>query len=218
MLAASLARAVTVSPQPAAPGKPLIRPGALPAGEYNDPVLDPPIAFSIATGGVLTWRAALVTRSSLVLANDADGIEISLQHWTGIYPPASPTTGSQPQVVPVPADLVGWLTRHPALHLKGAPKTAGLAGHAARRLVFTVKPDRPVNGGPALGCTAQRDCVLLADTSDNPVAIPHDDTTEITAETGGSRSGLVLTVSIPTENYARDASEVHNLLSTMTAR
>jgi hypothetical protein len=129
--------------------------------------------------------------------------------------PPSTAVDTQPVTAPVPADVIGWLTRHPELRAGAPPESTSLAGHPARRLTFTINPDRRVTSGPAVGCTVPADCVVLAETPDNTVIVPRGGTVSVTA-TDDTASGLILTVMIPDENYAIALASVEPLLDSLT--
>jgi hypothetical protein len=180
------------TPQPSP--TPVATPGPLPPGTYTDRALSPAITFTVPEGPA--WRASLTTPTSLILSSDTPGASISVQQWTRVYPPIT-ASGPAPATSPRPSDVIDWLAHHPALQITGGPRATHLGGQPAHRITFTLSPHRRLPTGPALGCTAAADCLLLADTPDIPVVgYPAYATTVIAPDTAAN--GLVVTVATPT--------------------
>jgi hypothetical protein len=198
-LAALSVVVATFAPAPRTPATPpspapVVSPGALTATTYTDPSLRPGVTFTVPDGPV--WRATLVTADSLILANDALQTTISLQRWTSIYQPQTNGT-TTPTTAARPTDLISWLSRHPALRPHGGPQATLLGRRPAHRLTVTVNPRRTLPTGPVIGCTAAPDCVLLADTPDNPVVI-YPNTTTIIYALDHDQDSLILIIAAAT--------------------
>jgi hypothetical protein len=179
-----------------------VAPGLLPPGGYVDPVLTPRVSFTIPQG--THWRAVLVTASSLVLAGADSPVTISLQHWSDVYQPVTGTI-TTPTRLPRPVRLVPWLAAHPSLKPVKAVSKTHLAGQPAERITFTVDRDRRLPQGPALGCSTAADCLVLADTPDNPVVVSTSDVATVIAADRDS-SEFVATVMTPLDQATDEAT------------
>lgn len=214
--AAVVAAAVVIGPQRTAPPPSqhppvhTVTPTVLKPGTYTDPSLTPHLTFTVPDG--LPWRATLVTPSSLILTNDSVQASVSLQHWSDVYQPVSSAAGTL-TTAPRPANLIQWLARHPALNVASSPEPAFLGNRPAQRITVSVKWDRRLPTGPAVGCSAAADCLILADTPDNPVVIPQDDTAVVVAD--DDSSGLVLTAVVPTDNIDAFMPTVDKIINSL---
>jgi hypothetical protein len=224
VIAGMIALAATTLPPrttPAPPTNPpprsvrIATPGPLAPGRYVDPVLNPPISFTLPAG--TPWRAALVTASSLILASadSAPTVTISLQHWSNVYQPAT-QPGKPPATAPRPVALVHWLATHPSLQVAVPTQATHLAGQPAERITFTLAPHRRLPAGPALGCFDPSSCLVLADTPDNPVVVSTTDTTTIIAA-DHDPAELVLVITAPTSAPAipADTSALNSLIDSL---
>jgi hypothetical protein len=203
LTAATLASRTPVPPAQRAPRVAHVTPGLLPPGRYVDPVLIPGLTFTIPDGA--PWRAVLVTGSSLVLTRaDATATTISLQHWSDVYEPVTEKI-STPVTVPRPLHLVPWLSGHPSLTTITAAGPTELAGRLAERITVTLAPSRPLPQGPALGCSDAADCLILADTPDNPIVVAAGQATTVIAP-DRDPSELVVTVTTPVTRVRSETS------------
>jgi hypothetical protein len=177
---------------PPPPPSPVVTPGTLRPGTYVARTLSPNVTFTVPEGP--PWRVSLATAGSLALTNDSRQITMLLEHWARVYPPGAGTGTPSPR----PPDVISWLTAHPGLKIAGHAAAVRFGNRPAHRVTFTVNAHRQLPTGPAVGCTAGKDCVVLADTSDNPVVVYSWNTTTIIAA-DDDPTGLVLTIARRTD-------------------
>src|SRR5689334_7264936 len=176
---------LTPAPRPS----PVVTPGSLQPGTYVARTLSPNVTFTVPE--TYGWRVTLATTNSLVLFNDSLSVSMSMQHWTAVYPPTGAAGATAPPAIPRPANLIAWLASRPDLKTTGKTTSTLLGGRPAHRITFTLDPHRPHSNAPAVGCTVQTECLLLAETPDNPVVAYASATTTVIAE--DNPTGLVLT-------------------------
>jgi hypothetical protein len=212
-------------PSPAVPAPPMPRVtlGTLKPGSYHDALLRPPVTFTLPPG--TTWRAGMITTDTLALADDPDGVTFAIQRWTTVHDPIttgasatrstkSPQAGSDSGVSARPDDIIAWLAAHPALHITDPARPSSLAGKPAHRISFTLRPGRVLPRGPASGCPRAQDCLVLADSPDNPVVIYSDDTITVIAA-DHEPTGPVITVQTPTTDRARLTPVSESIIGTL---
>jgi hypothetical protein len=179
---------------PPPPPSPVVTPGTLGPGTYTARTLSPNVTFTVPDGP--PWRVSLATAASLALTNDSRQITMMLEHWTGVYPAGSHTGAPARR----PPDVIAWLTAHPGLKIAGQAAAVRLGNRPAHQITFNLDEHRQLPTEPAVGCTAGEDCVVLANTPDNPVVVYSWNTTTIIAD--DDPNGLVLTIARRTDHLA----------------
>jgi hypothetical protein len=224
VLAAAVIAAAVAVPTAARPGlvpdglvpswstPPPAAPGALLPGTYAAAGLTPKVTFDVPDSAT-SWRVALATASSLVMADDRDGIRISVLHWTAVRPAPSAAV-PKPAPAALPTDLPAWLAGHAGIRLTRPVQRVMVLGRPAQRVTFDVRADRWLPAGTPEGC----DCltVTLADTPDNPFVVGADQTAQVTV-VDGETPGLVVTLVLPATGTNPDAlADANQIVDSIT--
>lgn len=181
-------------PEPAKPpSTPQLKVGTPAPGTYTTRLLGQDLTLTVPAAQ--SWRVSLLTATSMVLANDPLQAEIDVVHWNAVHPPTS-TGGAQATTQPPPADLMTWLAHHPGIHAMGPPQPTTLAGLPAHLLRVTLRSDRKPTEDQALGCPVATDCLIVAETADNPIVLLSDATVTITAQDRPSPTRVVVVTQI----------------------
>jgi hypothetical protein len=165
----------------------LVGPGVLVTGRYEDRVLEPQVSFAIPED--VTWRATVVTASSLVISSDGSPATatMALVHWSSVVDPATgrASTGVRPN------SLVRWLATHPSLHVVSGPTSTEVAGKQAVTVTITLAPNPHLPAVPAPACPDRPACLALFETPDDAVVVGSRDHITVVVPSDDP-SGLVL--------------------------
>lgn len=171
-------------PQSAPAPRPLPAAGPLAAGVYDASTVGLDLSFTVPGPG---WTLTTVQTGWIGLRHGRSSVVV--QEWDAVVDPDADPVGPG-DTEPVPADLVAWLTGHPALDVDGVTRVL-LGQKTWTALELTV--ERPLSTTPAECNTLP--CVLLAVAGDEPAEFLARDRARVlvSPEVAGGAPVVVLT-------------------------
>ncbi len=215
LVAAAAAAAAVVVPWSAAPppdpaAPPRVRQvgvGPLPAGRYTGRVADVPVTFTIPRGA--PWTATRVTPDDLTLTEPGLPLQIDVTRWTAVHT-YDPEGVALRRTQPVPADLVQWLRKHPALAIVGPVTPTRLAGRPAHQLEVVINAGYAPLTAPSQAapqpCALLEDCITLGTTAEGPVFLNRRSILILVVTDAPTEQRLVAMAVITTHVDARPAT------------